>query len=64
MQYDERQILYQDYTAEMLGMLVRTMTGFGGKQIEIPSFYELAYPDHVDNRSAAEIKAHILAMLD
>lgn len=60
---DNRNILYQDYTAEMAGMLVRAVAGIGGNKVDIPSFHEMAYPHKQDRRTAAEIKAHILALL-
>lgn len=56
--------MYQDYTAEMAGMLVRAVAGFGGNKIELPSFYEMVYPEKKDNRTAQQIKEHVLKLLD
>ena len=61
---DNRNIVYQDYTAEMAGMLVRAVAGFGGNKIELPSFYEMVYPEKKDNRTGQQIKDHILKLLD
>ena len=54
--------MYQDYTGEMLGMLVKTVAGIGGNKIDIPSFHDLAYPEKTDTRTAEEIKAHVAAL--
>ena len=57
-------MIYQDYTAEMAGMLVRAVAGIGGNKIELPSFSELVHPEMQDNRTAQQIKDHVLKLLD
>lgn len=60
---DSRNILYQDYTASMLGVLAQGVAQIGGANWEAPSFIEMVYPGVEDRRTAAEITRDVLAGL-
>lgn len=60
---DARNILYQDYTASMLGTLAQTVAQIGGASWTAPSFIEMVYPDVKDTRSSKEIKDDLLSRL-
>ena len=64
-QDDNRSILYQDYTANMLGVLTQAFAkAHGADNWQAPSFLEMVYPDELkDQRTAQDIKNDILSRL-
>ena len=63
MEDDNRNILYQDYSATCLGMIGRMM---GGEDWTLQSFVEMAYPEDKkvnDKRTADEIIRDLIERL-
>lgn len=64
MEADSRTILYQDYTASMLGLLAQGVAQMNGANWTAPSFIEMVYPQVKDTRTAEDIKNHVLSLLN
>ena len=55
-----------DYAVEHLWLLTSAVYAIGGGELKTPRYIELAHPEHKikDQRTAEEIKQHILERLD
>ena len=60
---DNRDLIYQDYTASMLRALAQSFIAFAGGKWEAPSFIELVYPEQrPPKQTKQQIIDHVLSL--